>query len=448
MPRDGVLDPQQDRAVTDGVDPTSVDLRSREERELFENASAQTQPAGYDPLLFQIEDIDPVNSDRRIGRLFRAEPYDPIGIRLGGFVYFPEAEIAGVSTSNVLSTPDATPDVFASLITNSRLVSDWSAHALEFRVRNALSFHDAFPSEDDNAYTLEARGRLDIAKRTNLQGLVSHDLRQEGRGAIDATTSGTRPDVTTDLANLTLNHRFNRLSVQLRGAMTDLAYDDITTGLLPSIDSDRNSMTTEQAVRASWEFKPSFAVFTEVELNQRDFEKPAQGDLIFRNSTGTRTRVGVDFGSTSQTLRGEVSVGVGTQTPDDARLGDITAFLVDGNLAWRVSDLTSLLLTAQTDIFDTNTVGSAGVTSYQAGVEIRHEFRKYLVGTAGLTYTAREYDGVTLAEDETRAALGAEYFVNPEVILFGRYQHVDFNSNQIASDYQSDEVRIGARVRR
>lgn len=448
MPRDGVLDTPQDRPVVDGVDPTSVDLRTREERELFETTTQQTVPAGYDALLFQIEDIDPLVTDRRTERLFRGEPYDPIGVRLGSFIYFPEAEIAGVTTNNVLRTTGPASDIYADMNTTSRFVSDWKVHALEFRSRNALSFHDEFPTEDDKAWTLEGRGRLDIAKRTNLQGLISRDVRQEGRGAIDAATSGTRPNVTTDQANLTLNHRFNRLSVQLRGAVTDLAYDDITTGLAPSINSDRNSVTTEQAVRASWEFKPTFAVFTEVELNQRAFEKPAQGDLILRDSDGTRTRVGVDFGATSSILRGEVSLGVGTQVPDDARLGDITAFLVDGNLAWRMSDLTSLRLTAQTDIFDTNTVGSGGVVSHQVGAEVRHEFRKYLIGTAGVTYTARDFKGVTIEENETIAALGAEYYVNREIILFGRYQHIDFNSSQVLSDYTAGDFRLGVRVRR
>lgn len=448
LPRDGVLDTPEDRPVVDGVDPTSVDLRTREERELFETATSQTQPAGYDPLLFQIEDIDPLTTDRRIERLFRDEPYDPIGIRLGGFVYFPDAEITGVTTNNVLSSPTPSSDVSLDVNLNSRLVSDWKAHALEFRTRSVLSFYDEFQTEDDRGYTLEARARLDFDKRTNLQGLVSHDLRQEGRGAIDASTAGPRPDVTTDQANLAFNHRFNRLNVQLRGAVTDLAYDDITTGLSPSINSDRDSTTTEEAVRASWEFKPTFSVFTDIEINQRKFDKPAQGDLIFRDSNGTRTRLGVDFGSTGQILRGEVSLGVGTQTPDDARLDEVVTFLADSSLAWRMSDLTSVLLTAQSDIFDTNTIGSSGVASHQAGIELRHQFRKYLIATAGLTYTGRKFEGVSLREKELRAVLGAEYFINREFILFGRYEHVDFNSNQVASDYTADEFRLGVRVRR
>lgn len=405
-------------------------------------------PAGYDPLLFQIEDIDPVATDRRTERLFRGEPYDPIGIRIGSFVYFPESELSGVATSNVLRSPVPSDDVYAEIISNSRLVSDWKAHALEFRMRNGYSFHDEFPTEDDKAYTLEARGRLDVTKRTNVQGLIARDQRQEGRGAIDAASAGERPDVTTDQANITLNHRFNRLSVQLRGAVTDLKYSDITGGLLPSINSDRDSVTTEQAVRATWELKPTLSVFAEEEINQRAFDKPSQGDLIVRDSTGTRTRLGLDFGETGAILRGEVSLGYGTQTPDDARLDEATAFLVDGNLAWRLSDLTSLLFTAQTDIFDTNTTGSGTVPSHQVGIEARHAFRKYLIGSAGVTYTTRDYDGIPLKESELRSTIGAEYFVNREIILFGRYEHIAFESNQLAGDYHSDDVRLGVRVRR
>ena len=448
QPRDGVLDTPQERPVLDGVDPTSVDLRTREERELFDATTRQTVPAGYDPLLFQIEDTGDATTDRRTQRLFRGEPYDPIGVRLGGFVYFPDAEIAGVTTNNVLRSSVPASDVYLDLESNSRLVSDWKVHALEFRSRNVLSFHDEFPTENDKGWTLEARGRLDVSKQTNLQGAISRDVSQEGRGAIDATSAGTRPNVTTDTASLTLNHRFNRLSLQLRGAVTDLAYDDILTGLAPSINSDRNSVTNEQTLRATWEFKPTLSAFAEVELNQRDFEKPAQGDLIQRDSTGTRTRFGLDFGATSEILRGEVSLGIGTQTPDDARLNDITAFLVDGNLAWRMTELTSLLLTVQTDIFDTNTIGSSGVTSHQLGAEVRHSFRKYLIGTAGVTYTARDYESVPIEESETRLALGTEYFLNREIMLFGRYEHIDFKSNQDLSSYTADDFRLGVRLRR
>ncbi len=446
--RDGIVDVGEPLPPQDGGDPTVVDSRAAEEAALFANP-----PSEPDPLLFQIEDIDPVVTDRRPERLFRTEPYDPIGIRIGSFVYFPETEIGGLYQSNIQRTADANDDIAAEIRTNARLVSDWNTHALEFSTTGLYTFHDEFDGEDDRAWGVEGRGRLDITRLTNLQGLLSHNQRQEGRSGIDANTTGDRAEVKTDDAALTLNHRFNRLSVQLRGAVTDTDYGDTeaaTVGAPPSTGSndDRDFRETREAVRASYELKPTLSVFSEVEINQRDYDAPSRGDNLLRTSDGERTRVGVDFGTTGDILRGEASLGWGRQNPENAALSDVQGVLVDANLAWRVSDLTTLRFTARTDIFDTNTANSAGVVSHQFGIEARHAFLRYLIGTAGLTYTDQNYDNVEIDENELRAALGLEYYFNREWTAYGRYEHINFRSNQPGSDWVSDDVRLGLRWRR
>lgn len=443
QPYDGIAGIGEPVAPPDGTDPSVIDTRDRQDINLFEQPAA-----GYDPLLFQIEDIDPITTDRRPRRLAAFEPYDPVGIKLGSFVYFPELEVSGVATNNVLRAPSASPDVYAEVRSQSRLVSNWEAHALELRSTGTYNFHDAFPSEDDRAWGVEGRGRLDVTKRTNVQALLSHDVRQEGRSAIDATTTGERPDVTTGQAQATLNHRFNRLSLQLRGSHTETDYSDVLSGAAIQNNDDRDAAADEEAVRAKWELKPAFSVYAEAEMNQREFDAPAQSDGIRRDSSGERYRFGVDFGSAGKIVRGEVSLGWGRQSPDDARLDDVTAFLVDSNVAWRVTELTSLTFNAGTEIYDTTTAGSAGVVSHSAGVELRHAFREYLIGTAGLALSARDYASLPLEETELTAALGAEYFVNREIILFSRYQHIAFDSNAAASDWHSDDVRVGVRYRR
>ncbi len=61
-------------------------------------------------------------------------------------------------------------DVSAEFLSSARLVSNWSAHALELNARCLTSFHDEFPSEDDAAWNVEARGRIDVTRRTNCKG--------------------------------------------------------------------------------------------------------------------------------------------------------------------------------------------------------------------------------------------------------------------------------------
>jgi len=440
--QDGTLSTASEPPVPeDGGDPT-IDARPPEEAAVFEDP-----PPGYDPLLFVIEDIDPILTDRRPARLFRIEPYDPIGIRIGSFILFPEAEVAGLATNNVEGTSGGHSDVGAEVATRTRLVSNWSRHAVELRAVTFSSFYDDHPSEDDRDWTLEGRGRLDITRRTNLQGLVSRDYGQESRSAIDGPTVGQRPDVTTDVAALTLNHRFNRLALQLRGSLTDVDFSSTVDGGIITTNADRNSLTREGALRLSYELKPTFALFVEGGLNRRTYDA-APSDDILRDSDGQRYRLGIDFGGTGQVLRGEASIGYGRQAPDDSRLSAVDAFLIDSNLAWRMTELTSLLFLARTEIYDTTTTGSAGVTSHQIGIEARHAFRTYFVATAGLTYTNNDYDVSPIEEATLTTMVGAEYFANRDVILFGRYQHDAFDSNQLASDYHEDSVRLGVRVRK
>jgi hypothetical protein len=87
-----------------------------------------------------------------------------------------------------------------------------------------LSYYNEFQTEDDRDYTLEARGRLDVTKRANIQALISRQQYLEDRSALDASSVGTRSVVDTDRAELAYNQRFNRLSYQLRGTVQDYTY--------------------------------------------------------------------------------------------------------------------------------------------------------------------------------------------------------------------------------
>ncbi len=440
--QDGVIPTGEPRGPQDGADTTAIDTRSADDIAVFENP-----PAGFDPALFQAE-VDPI-LDRRPERLFRFEPFDARGIRLGTFVLLPEAELGTSFFSNVFRSSNPRSDVAFDVRPSARLVSNWRQHAVEFRAVGALSQFTEFTSEGDRAYTLEARGRYDLSKRTNIEALVSRDLSQESRSSINAPASAAdRANITTDRFATTLNHRFNRLSLQLRGSVAEVNYgntDAIGGGVISNIDRDLR--TTEQAVRTAWEFKPTLFGFVEAGLNQRTYKAATLSDGILRDSNGERYRVGVSFGNAGQKLRGEISTGFGSQRPEDARLREINGILFDANLAYRYSALTSFLLTAKSDVAESTLANSGGAFSRQAGIEARHAFHRYLIGTAGLTYTTQDFEGITQQEHEWKSALGLEYFVSREVTLFGRYQHTAFDSTDRSRNYNADEVRVGVRVR-
>lgn len=440
--RDGIVDVGEPLPPEDGTDPSVVDTRDKEDIDVFENP-----PAGHDPLLFQIEDIDPIKDNRAVRRLAKIEPYDPIGIRLGNFVFFPETEFSGSYYSNVFRSPKAVDDWAANALSSMRLVSNWTRHALELRYNGDLSWFSDYSSENDKGYLVEARGRLDIDRRTNVQALLSREYAQESRSALDATSVGPRTNVTTERAEAALNHRFNRLSVQMRGSVGDFSFGDASFAGTPIVNSDRNYTQTEETVRATWEFKPTFSTFTEVAVNQRNYDRVALSDNISRSSDGERYRLGVSFGNTGKVLRGEASLGYGVQRPDDSRLHDIDGLIIDANATWRVTELTSLLFTARSDVSETTTQNVGGSFYRYLGVEARHAFLTYLIGSAGLSVaTQNSQDGI-IDEREIRATLGLEYFVNRETVLFSKYAHTNLDAVGPDSDYSADEFHLGMKIR-
>lgn len=424
------------------ADPGQVDARFREDVDAFERP-----PAGYDAIAFQIEDIDPI-LDQRPQRLFRFEPYDPIGVRRGSFIVLPELQINGFATNNLSGAGPRRGAAALEVRPGVRAVSDWRAHALEVRASGLASFFSETSRDNDREYLFETRGRVDLAKRTNIEMLASAALTQDGRTSRDAVGGAIeRTDIHTNRAAAAFNHRFNRLSVQLRGSFSDVDYDGVRTstgGFVTNAERDYRSI--ESAARATWQFKPSLAAFAEAGTVTRDFHTPAS-DGIARDSTGERYRAGLSFGTTSQKLRGEVSIGWGQQRPDDARLGSVSGLLIDANLGYRMSALTSFLLTARTDFVESFSPNASGGTEHTFGLETRHAFMRHLIGTAAARHKMTDFEGGGPKERELINELSLEYFFNRDVTIFGRYTHTNFDSSAPGGDYTSDAIRIGMRIR-
>lgn len=126
---------------------------------------------------------------------------------------------------------------------------------------------------------------------------------------------------------------------------------------------------------------------------------------------------------------------------------DIDGLIIDANATWRMTELTSLLFTARSDVSETTTNNVGGSFYRYAGIEARHAFLTYLIGSAGLSYaTQNSHDGV-IDEREIRATLGLEYFVNRETVLFTKYAHTDLDAIGPDSDYSADEVHVGMKLR-
>ena len=389
------------------------------------------------------------NLSRRRRQVHRFEPYTATGLRVGTFVLLPEVEVGTNWSSNIFNSPVNRSDHAYVLRPIVRIVSNWRRHAVELRGSSNLSFHDTFRSEDDRSYQLKASGRLDLTRRMNFEALASRSVAQETRGGVDATAGAAdSANETTDTFALTFNRRFNRLSVQLRGVVTDFDADEaeaVTGGLISNDDEDYREVLG--ALRLAWEFKPTLSLFREVIVGQQEHDQVASSDGLSRSSDLRRYRAGVTVGNAQSIWDGEFAIGYGRNDLRDNGLADIDGILLDGTITWRPTALTSLLLTAQTDLAETRLSGSGGSRDYQAGAELRHAFRLNVIGTAGISYNMRDFDSSSLEEKTWLLTGGVEYFMNRNVSPFSRYQHERFDTNSDNGDYRDNTVNVGLRLR-
>ena len=100
---DGVPDEQDDYRNPDGADPVQWDSRLPQDSEPFERP-----PAGHDVQAFAVE-LEPL-ADRRTTALFRFEPWQPRGIRVGTFTLFPTVDLGAAWLSNVFRSKPARSD--------------------------------------------------------------------------------------------------------------------------------------------------------------------------------------------------------------------------------------------------------------------------------------------------------------------------------------------------
>ena len=303
---------------------------------------------------------------------------------------------------------------------------------MEVRASGDLSFHDRFPSEDDRAYLVEGLGRLDVTSQTNFQGLIAHEEAQESRSAINANIGGhaaerhgrarcAGPSITASTGS--------RCSCAATSSRRPTATNSSMARM--QSNADRNFTLYDQAVRPKWEFSPYLFAFADIAFNQREYDhcRPsATASSAARPASAIR--LGVSFGEISQILRGNISLGYGRQTPDSRELEVIDGLLIDADLTWQVTPLTTLQFTAASEVAETTTVDSGGVMERVYGLEARHNFTTYLVGIAGLGYMTRDFVGADITESQFTAAVGGEYYLNRWAVLFTRYQHTDFDSSQ------------------
>ena len=137
-------------------------------------------------------------------------------------------------------------------------VSNWATHALELRASGDRASTTSTPRKTIAPIWSRRWAASTSRAGPTCRGSTRTRRRQEQRSATTRPRAGTRPDIVVDRGRASFNQQFNRLTVQLRGAVIDTNYGtDVFDNVVQS-NADRDFTLLEQAVRPKWEFSPSF----------------------------------------------------------------------------------------------------------------------------------------------------------------------------------------------
>jgi hypothetical protein len=383
------------------------------------------------------------------------DPYVPIGMKLGTFLLFTEAEIGTILTDNVLDTDfDEHKDVAFEFAPDVRLESNWARHFFMAQFTADRSWYHDFSVEDDKIYQALLRGRLDVTRRTHLELETEKSQTQVGRDSVSLTDiAGNQTNLQEQHITASADHTFNRLNLKLSGTVAHYNYEnpppvmilDPTANALVPFQDVRDYVEDELRLRSTYELRPDTAVFFEGSVNNRDYKQEVNSAGFRRGSSGTTLLAGAVFNY--KRLTGEISAGWGAQQSVDDRLSPVEGPLLNADLIWLPTPLNKFEFIARSEIDDTSLTDSLGAIDHYFELSFQHAFWRYLVLGTYFSYEIADYVDDPLVDQRIKTGATAEYYFNPYASVYARYEYTDFFSTNQASDFIENNLRLGFRIR-
>lgn len=386
--------------------------------------------------------------DRNVSVRQRPHPeYDALGVRLGGFLAYPQVTVTGEYNDNVYATDTAkTDDFLVRIAPQLRVASQWSRHQLNAFARGSVNRFADLSTENNEEYAVGTDGRLDIIRGAYIGGGASYAQSIEPRTS-NNTASGSLDPVQFNLteANLNTSYEFNRLRLSARGDYREFDYKDGRTAAGTVVEQDdRDRKVYSLRGRADYALSPATAFFLQGTVNKRDYRLTPPLANVNRNSDGYEILAGANF-ELGAVWRGELGVGYLSQEFDDARFGKVDGFGARGELEWFPTQLTTVTFNGSRTVEDAGVFGASSYLSTNLGAQVDHELRRNVIVTAQAGYSNDDYKGVDRTDKRWNAGLSATYLLNRRVGVNAAYTFLDQDSKGAASgnDFRVNRLSVG-----
>ena len=377
------------------------------------------------------------------------EAYAPLGIKFGTFTILPaiQQSIGYDTNPDQITNRLARPSMALRTDGEVTFRSDWSSSELSGDLRGGyIDYPDNQAASRPNGSGV-TRLRIDANRdtRIDVEGRFVLDTQRAGTPDLAAAVA-TRPLVASYGTTAGVTERFNRMQVSLRGLVDRSEFEDaqLASGALLR-QSDRNLTQYAVQLRAGYEISPVITPFVDVLADTRVYDLRVDSTGLRRDSDGITLSGGASFALT-RFVTGEVAAGLQHRAYVDPRLRDLTAPVITAGLIWTASPLTTVRFNAATGVIETSVVGSSGVLTQTATLEVQHDLLRNLSLIGGITFLSNDYDRVNITERGFAATARLDYRFNRWLAMRGSYIYQRLDSSVTGSSFSANTFLLGLRI--
>ncbi|GAA0535195.1 hypothetical protein FHS83_003159 [Rhizomicrobium palustre] len=378
----------------------------------------------------------------------RARPeYDPVGVPLGAFVFYPKVNMATEYNDNIYAAETgAASDLIFRIAPSLRLTTAWPTDKMTLRAFGGINRYLDHASEDTDTYGVNGDAEFSIHNATALRGSIDFRHAVLARESILSSPATEHPvEYNQGSAHLEATQGFGNFQLMGFADWLRLAYQDsVAPDGSTVFEKDLNYETISGGLRGGYAVSPDSSVFVSGRMFTTEFLAKPPLVPLDRSSHGYEVTGGFNLHVTD-VLSGDIGAGyLHARYPHiTGSQQDVGTLAVHVALAWYPTLLTTVKFRVGRSIEEAPMQISSGflVTRYQA--EIDHELRRNVVLNAGVEYSDGSFRGTDRRDSQWKVGAGATYLLNPmmSVKLSYAYQSREseglargpgFNSNTIS----------------
>jgi hypothetical protein len=349
--------------------------------------------------------------------LSRSRPaFDPLGIRAGAFMLWPQLEEAAGYDDNVLAGTQHrgswTVQTRPSLLINS----DWSQGVFGAYVSASDTRYPELPDQGRTDATGSIGGTIDIGQ-DKLTLAAAHVQQHEDRSQLDAVPSDRPITVQIDDARASYALSSGRWTMTPSLEASRWQYGNTTIQGVPASQAYRDRDVVQGGTTVRYDWEPLRSLLFVVRATDQRYTNQPSGQAS-ENSTGYQALAGFDYDDNAVW---RYRVLLGGETRQFASYRPHTDFIAEMEATWSPSGMTTVHGTLSRSIEDAAQEGVTGFTYTVARLTIDHEYLRnvLLSASAGLQRADFLQGGGT--QNGYSAGVGTTWLVNHQMRLSATY---------------------------